>query len=115
MKQLSGIHSIDQVLNILFSIQMFVAGLTGFLLDNTVPWATREQRGLSEKSSDDDRCQLPYNLPIAENIYFFQPRTMLLLRKIPFVKFIPFLPPVMTQEDDEEEHVSEEVEDINEQ
>ncbi|CAD5218850.1 unnamed protein product [Bursaphelenchus okinawaensis] len=41
----TGIDEVDQMLNILLQIKMFVGGLIAFILDNIVPGATREQRG----------------------------------------------------------------------
>lgn len=44
----TGIDEIDQMLNILLQIKMFVGGLIAFVLDNVVPGATTAQRGLEE-------------------------------------------------------------------
>ncbi|CAD5225577.1 unnamed protein product [Bursaphelenchus xylophilus] len=43
-----GVDEIDQMLNILLQIKMFIGGLLAFVLDNIVPGATREQRGFED-------------------------------------------------------------------
>ncbi|KHJ94959.1 putative permease [Oesophagostomum dentatum] len=49
-----GIKSIDDCLNMLLSIRMLIAGITAFILDNTVSGATREQRGFVLKDADEE-------------------------------------------------------------
>ncbi|XP_077997395.1 solute carrier family 23 member 2-like [Glandiceps talaboti] len=41
----TGVSEIDQILSVLLTTKMFIAGITGFILDNTIP-GTREVRGL---------------------------------------------------------------------
>uniref|UniRef100_A0A914XA74 Solute carrier family 23 member 1 n=1 Tax=Plectus sambesii TaxID=2011161 RepID=A0A914XA74_9BILA len=85
----TGMAELDQVLNILLTIRMFVGGFVGFLLDNTVPRASREQRGLqphntNEKSGFDDGAD--------HECYSFPPLVNRILARIPLVRLLPFLP-----------------------
>lgn len=89
-----GIAQFDQLVNVLCSMQIFVAGIVGFVLDNTVPGATSSQRGLSEPSSDAEE-----NITDSNDIFSFGPKTMNLLKKIPFLKYIPFLPLFIRNDD----------------
>lgn len=67
---------------------MFVAGVVGFVLDNTIPGATKEQRGLlahadtatSEEAED------------GQNVYCFPEAVMKILKKCRFCKYLPFMP-----------------------
>ena len=43
--ELTCVSELDQIIKVLLETSMFVGGLLGFLLDNTVP-GTREERGL---------------------------------------------------------------------
>lgn len=72
-------------------MQMFVGGVVGFLLDNTVPGATREQRGLARHSYPTESSK-EENKDNIVDAYAFGPKTMIFLKKIPFSKHLPFLP-----------------------
>lgn len=65
---------------------MFVGGISGFILDNTVPGATKEQRGL--------KAHKIVKNPMENNsdVYSFSPLVMKLLEKIPLTNLMPFLP-----------------------
>ncbi|KIH68017.1 putative permease [Ancylostoma duodenale] len=52
----TGVKSLDDCLNMLLSIRMLIAGVIAFILDNTVPGATKEQRGFTLKGLDDNIC-----------------------------------------------------------
>ncbi|KAL5009571.1 hypothetical protein ScPMuIL_011876 [Solemya velum] len=80
----------DQVLTVLLSTSMFVGGMLGFILDNTVP-GTDEERGILKwrkqitvKTGDegDTNNLSTYDLP------FITP----LLRRCKCASFVPFLP-----------------------
>ncbi|XP_077997349.1 solute carrier family 23 member 2-like [Glandiceps talaboti] len=65
----TGVLEIDQVFSVLLTTRMFVAGFTGFILDNTIP-GTREQRGMiawnpqSQHGKDNSQESLTsYDLP----------------------------------------------------
>ncbi|CAD6195111.1 unnamed protein product [Caenorhabditis auriculariae] len=83
----TGSKDLDDVLSMLLSIKMLVGGVIGVILDNTVPGATRDQRGFqatkfNEVDSDfDDDCG--YRLPGSVNR---------LLSAIPALRYLPFLP-----------------------
>ncbi|XP_048745000.2 solute carrier family 23 member 2-like isoform X2 [Ostrea edulis] len=64
----TGSEDLDQVLEVLLTTAMFVGGLIGFILDNTVP-GSKEERGLSKwretlDSSALRRKTVQYNLPL---------------------------------------------------
>ena len=86
----TGSQLIDQVLIILLSTGMLVGGLVGFCLDNTVPGATRRQRGFidNDKGSDtnDNENATSYS---SYDLPFITPW----LHKQRWARFIPILPP----------------------
>uniref|UniRef100_A0A914WAV6 Solute carrier family 23 member 2 n=1 Tax=Plectus sambesii TaxID=2011161 RepID=A0A914WAV6_9BILA len=83
----TGLTELDNVLNIVLTIRMFVGGLIGFFMDNTVPGATRAQRGLHEHN--DATADEANNAPDA---YSFPSIVNKVLSKIPCTRFVPFLP-----------------------
>ncbi|VDM65837.1 unnamed protein product [Strongylus vulgaris] len=50
----TGVKTMDDCLNMLLSIRMLIAGVVAFILDNTVPGATREQRGFALKDLNEN-------------------------------------------------------------
>ncbi|KAL4240898.1 hypothetical protein ACF0H5_001680 [Mactra antiquata] len=85
----TGNEEVDRVLTVLMSTAMFVGGVVGFILDNTVP-GTVEERGIKSwrkvysagtdvKEKEDD---VTYDLPFI----------MGCLRRQKWARFIPFLP-----------------------
>jgi len=84
--ELTGIMELDQILKVLLSTSMFVAGFLGFLLDNTIP-GTREERGLikwedQHKCDSSDSLSRCYDLPWGMNFLYKQKWT----------RYIPCLP-----------------------
>lgn len=84
----TGNSELDQVITVLLSTAMFVGGMLGFILDNTVP-GTDDERGiikwrnqLSTTETDDDTYEKTYDLP------FITP----FLRRYKCFSYIPFLP-----------------------
>ncbi|XP_048746232.2 solute carrier family 23 member 2-like isoform X2 [Ostrea edulis] len=84
----TGNAEADQVLSVLLSTSMFVGGVIGFILDNTVP-GSREERGIlkwkqvsSTRSDDKRKRHRVYELPFV---------TDFLYRHKAF-HYIPFLP-----------------------
>ena len=86
----SGVIEIDQIITVLFKTNMFVGGLVGFVLDNTVP-GTPEERGIRKwreilRDSDDKHVGIAsihtYDLPFGLNK----------LSNHKFAKYVPFLP-----------------------
>ncbi|XP_063422626.1 solute carrier family 23 member 1-like [Mytilus trossulus] len=85
----TGNSELDQVLTVLLSTAMFVGGMIGFILDNTVP-GTDEERGIikwrnqlsTTGASDDTTYKSTYDLP------FIMP----FLRRYKCFSYIPFLP-----------------------
>ncbi|KAL4221299.1 hypothetical protein ACF0H5_019562 [Mactra antiquata] len=69
----TGNDIIDQLLTVLFSTNMFVGGLLGFVLDNTIP-GTDEERGMTTwraagantTSSPSDNRQDLYDMPVIQ-------------------------------------------------
>uniref|UniRef100_A0A915D1A0 Solute carrier family 23 member 1 n=1 Tax=Ditylenchus dipsaci TaxID=166011 RepID=A0A915D1A0_9BILA len=49
-----GNQTIDQIVKVLMNLPMFVGAATACILDNTVPGATREQRGLRPRGAQHD-------------------------------------------------------------
>uniref|UniRef100_A0A3Q1EQ65 Solute carrier family 23 member 1-like n=1 Tax=Acanthochromis polyacanthus TaxID=80966 RepID=A0A3Q1EQ65_9TELE len=83
------VKEVDQVLTTLLTTHMFVGGLLGFFLDNTVP-GTRLERGLLaleklqlEDSGSNLGTEEVYNLPFGITSY---------LRSQSWVRYIPFCP-----------------------
>ncbi|XP_062596493.1 solute carrier family 23 member 1-like isoform X2 [Saccostrea cucullata] len=85
----TGNAEADQVILVLLSTSMFVGGVVGFLLDNTVP-GSREERGMlkwkkqvSSDSADDKRRRLRvYELPYVTDFLY----------RHNIFSYIPFLP-----------------------
>ncbi|KAJ1357555.1 hypothetical protein KIN20_015729 [Parelaphostrongylus tenuis] len=78
----------DQIVNMLLSIKMLVGGAVALILDNTVPGATARQRGLHpldemDKSDIDE---------LDDDGYAFPEYINRLLRSMPFLQLLPFLP-----------------------
>jgi len=84
--ELFGIVELDQIIKVLLSTSMFVAGFLGFFLDNTIP-GSREERGLikweNQHKNDSGTCGLnTYDLPWGMDY----------LNKQNWARYIPFLP-----------------------
>uniref|UniRef100_A0A914QJE2 Uncharacterized protein n=1 Tax=Panagrolaimus davidi TaxID=227884 RepID=A0A914QJE2_9BILA len=86
----TGVSDIDQMLNILLTIQMFVGGMIAFILDNTCSGATRDERGFQpniilpvDKDIDNDVDPDGYAFPQKVNEF--------LIKYSGFCKF-PFMP-----------------------
>ena len=64
----TGSETFDQILIVLLSTGMLIGGVIGFILDNTVPGATRKERGLDIEVHDDnsrkDELRRCYDLPL---------------------------------------------------
>ena len=80
----TGEPEIDQILTVLLSTNMLIGGVTGFILDNTMP-GTREERGMTvwnQSTEEGEEGLQIYDLPFG-------------LRKLSTykcAKYIPFLP-----------------------
>ncbi|KHJ99106.1 hypothetical protein OESDEN_00899 [Oesophagostomum dentatum] len=81
----TGVKSIDDCLNMLLAIRMLIAGVIAFVLDNTVPGATRQQRGFVPK----DTCE---SVPVEEDGYAFPPSVRRFLLRHPLLCKLPFMP-----------------------
>lgn len=79
----------DQVLNVLLTLPMFIGASLACLLDNTVPGATREERGLRERG-------LVVDISEEDDVYSWPPRVMAFVRKIPLCVHLPFVPRIKT-------------------
>ncbi|KAM4748845.1 solute carrier family 23 member 1-like [Rhinophrynus dorsalis] len=84
----TGIQEVDQTLTVLLTTNMFVGGLFGFFLDNTIP-GTNEERGTSAwhkqmhpKKTNGSIGQSCYDLPFVTKY----------LRRLSWSRYIPFLP-----------------------
>lgn len=84
-----GVKEIDQIIAVLLKTNMFVGGMMGLFLDNTVP-GSREERGMvtwqqqfAEGAEDTGSASIHvYDLPLGLNR----------LSKHKFSKYTPFLP-----------------------
>ncbi|CAL2045175.1 hypothetical protein CAEBREN_12262 [Caenorhabditis brenneri] len=76
---------LNQVLNVLLQMPMFVGALCACILDNTVGGATREQRGLRPRGEI-------YAGGIDECTYSYPKWAMNILNRIPGVQYIPCMP-----------------------
>ncbi|XP_076439536.1 solute carrier family 23 member 1-like [Babylonia areolata] len=84
----TGSQLADNVLTVLCSTSMFVAGVLAFVLDNTVP-GTREERGLTKWGQSESTEDAPgregrqfevYDLPLVQPY----------LNRLPFTRYLPF-------------------------
>ncbi|VDN58878.1 unnamed protein product [Dracunculus medinensis] len=81
-----GVEILDQVFKVLLTLPMFVGATIACILDNTVPGATREQRGLRSRG-------LTHILDAdAVDTYSFPNFLMKLIHKFPSLNFLPFIP-----------------------
>ncbi|KAG9272128.1 solute carrier family 23 member 2-like [Astyanax mexicanus] len=90
----TGITELDQLIMVLFTTHMFIGGLFGFVLDNTIP-GTDEERGIKSWREvvhsgnrvyfSDQSC---YHLPFCMNF----------LQRIKFFQKLPFLPQLRSQD-----------------
>lgn len=83
-----GYKELDQIIIVLLTTNMFVAGFFGCIFDNTVP-GTKEERGMlawkKQNDDNDDGESLDheiYNLPFCLNR----------VSQCEFAKYVPFLP-----------------------
>uniref|UniRef100_A0A0K0E8Q5 SLC26A/SulP transporter domain-containing protein n=1 Tax=Strongyloides stercoralis TaxID=6248 RepID=A0A0K0E8Q5_STRER len=76
----------NQVLQVLLTLEMFIGGLTACILDNTVPGASREQRGLRERGLKHDLGEMN------RDVYYWPNWAMEIVNKYSIFKFLPFVP-----------------------
>uniref|UniRef100_A0A0N5C3L8 Sulfate_transp domain-containing protein n=1 Tax=Strongyloides papillosus TaxID=174720 RepID=A0A0N5C3L8_STREA len=76
----------NQVLQVLLTLEMFIGGLTACILDNTVPGASREQRGLRERGLIHDLGETN------RDVYYWPNWAMKILDRFPILKNLPFIP-----------------------
>ncbi|XP_071960185.1 solute carrier family 23 member 2-like [Antedon mediterranea] len=85
----TGVEEIDQIITVLLSTSMFVGGLIGFVLDNTIP-GTDEERGILTwrrllSTADESEMEDPaktYDIPFG----------MKYIRSKEFFSYLPFCP-----------------------
>ncbi|XP_026175070.1 solute carrier family 23 member 1-like [Mastacembelus armatus] len=85
----TGVKEVDQVLRILLTTHVFVGGLLGFFLDNTIP-GTKEERGLLQwdKVHHED-----YSTSVGtEDVYDLPFGITTCLSSQSWVRYIPFCP-----------------------
>lgn len=82
----TGNDSLDQALLGLLTLPMFVGPFIGFLLDNTVPGATREQRGFRDQGSESANGRQE------DEVYNLQKRISIFIDKVPHLRSLPFFP-----------------------
>ncbi|PAV78906.1 hypothetical protein WR25_01899 [Diploscapter pachys] len=84
----SGNATVDSIFNMLFGIQMLIGGLVAFILDNTVPGATKEQRGI--KTGDSMAAD---DFSIDDDGYSFPSPVNKFILRFPSLCKLPFIPP----------------------
>lgn len=84
----TGDPDLDQVLTVLLSTAMFVGGVLGFILDNTVP-GSDEERGIIKWRKQMSTSELDYD---AHKTTYDLPFVMPFLRRYKCFSYIPFLP-----------------------
>ncbi|XP_071539451.1 solute carrier family 23 member 1-like isoform X2 [Panulirus ornatus] len=83
----TGAPMVDQVLTVLLQIPMFVGGILGFFLDNTIP-GSPEERGLLKWNKQFEQPVFPYH---ASNCYEF-PCGMGIISRVKWMRYLPFCP-----------------------
>uniref|UniRef100_A0A1I7XGA7 Permease n=1 Tax=Heterorhabditis bacteriophora TaxID=37862 RepID=A0A1I7XGA7_HETBA len=84
----TAITGIDNLLNVLLTLPMFVGAMCACFLDNTVGdyiGANREQRGLRPRGES-------YEISMENDVYSYPPFVMKILNKIPFINYLPCIP-----------------------
>ncbi|KAA8590365.1 hypothetical protein FQN60_014299, partial [Etheostoma spectabile] len=87
----TGIKELDQVIVVLFTTHMFIGGIFGFILDNTIP-GTDKERGIQswrDKVQQEGRnfCdQSCYDIPFCNSV----------LKRFRCFQYLPFLPSYKT-------------------
>ncbi|CAI5449092.1 unnamed protein product [Caenorhabditis angaria] len=76
---------LNNILNMLLNIKMLVGGVIATLLDNTVPGATREDRGFRKISTATENG-------FKNDAYEFPEKLKRIMRKFPILQYIPLLP-----------------------
>lgn len=88
---LSGSTEVDQIIKVLLSTNMFVAGFFGCIFDNTVP-GTLEERGMIKWRRHEVDDSTTVNSSNSESEVYNLPWFLSSLSRSQFSKFIPFLP-----------------------
>merc|ERR1719414_988117 len=99
----TGSNIADNVLYVLLSTGMFVGGVLGFILDNTIP-GTDEERGI-KKWREKESSGLPKNSATIRRlakIYDF-PCGMSVIRKVKWFRRIPLCPTYGMSQDEIDE------------
>jgi len=91
----TGNETIDQLLTVLFSTGMFVGGVIGFILDNTIP-GTDEERGIKKwrealVGGDED------SLPSEQEVYDL-PLVSKYIRRLWCLRYLPISPTFIIKE-----------------
>ncbi|XP_070540518.1 solute carrier family 23 member 1-like isoform X1 [Ptychodera flava] len=82
----------DQILTIVGKTGMLIAGLTGFILDNTVP-GSLEERGMTEwRNRHKQKQKKNYDTNRPRKQTYDLPFCMPCIRKVKFFRYLPFCP-----------------------
>uniref|UniRef100_A0A7E4VVC8 Xanthine/uracil permease family protein n=1 Tax=Panagrellus redivivus TaxID=6233 RepID=A0A7E4VVC8_PANRE len=82
----TGIVELDQALQVILTLQMFIGALVACILDNTVPGATREERGLRERGQAHDLG------PNNRDIYLYTPLLQNFIDNQKWLQMFPMTP-----------------------
>ncbi|XP_067339090.1 solute carrier family 23 member 1-like isoform X2 [Channa argus] len=85
----TGVKEVDQVLHILLTTHMFIGGVLGFFLDNTIPGTKRERGLLSLDKADLEDSGNTFG---TEDIYDLPFGMSACLSSRSWVRYIPFCP-----------------------
>ncbi|KAE9547374.1 hypothetical protein FO519_009413, partial [Halicephalobus sp. NKZ332] len=87
----TGVKTLDQALQVILTLEMFVGASIACILDNTVPGATREERGLRERGAAHDLGSSN------RDIYLYPKWAMNLIEKVPILQYFPMTPKQKTK------------------
>ncbi|CAK5031757.1 unnamed protein product [Meloidogyne enterolobii] len=82
----TGYRTLDQVIQVLLSLPMFVGAATACFLDNTVGGATRQQRGLRERGTVWEECDGE------RDVYLYPNKFQQIIDSFPILRYLPFIP-----------------------
>ncbi|XP_076016335.1 solute carrier family 23 member 1-like isoform X2 [Genypterus blacodes] len=84
----TGVVEVDQVLQVLLNTPMFIGGVLGFVLDNTIP-GTKRERGLATGNKVEPDSS---NILGTDEVYDLPFGISSRLSSYPWVRYVPFCP-----------------------
>ena len=90
-QSVTGYTDLDQIIKVLLTTNMFVAGLFGFIFDNTVP-GTLEERGMIKWRKQENKEEGSIGAVNSQREVYNLPWCLARVSEKKFAKYIPFLP-----------------------